>query len=125
MKTGETRTVYINHTLLETLKKIEPMPGGYFFPSSRRARYTNITKVFNNAVRRARIRKVRFHDLRHTFQTLLLDEGANPLAVEKLVGHRPPPMLERYWHPSPTVLRTTVSKLDRILHSSYCGATTA
>ncbi len=124
-KTGESRTVYINDTLFGALKKVEPLPGGYFFPSRRRERYTNITKVFNNAVKNAGIRKVRFHDLRHTFKTLLLDDGANPLAVEKLIGHKLPAMIERYWHPNPTMLLDTVKRLDRILALSYPAATKA
>ncbi len=114
-KSGETRTVYINDTLLETLQKVEPLRGGYFFPSSKQTRYANITKVFNTAVKNAGIRKIRFHDLRHTFKTLLLDDGANPLAVEKLMGHKLPAMLERYWHPNPTLLLETVKRLDRML----------
>ena len=114
-KTGESRIVYINDTLFGALKKVEPLPGGCFFPSRRQERYTNITKVFNNAVKNAGMRKVRFHDLRHTFKTLLLDDGANPLAVEKLMGHKLPAMLERYWHPNPTLLLDTVKRLDRIL----------
>ncbi len=124
-KTGETRTVYINDTLLGVLKKIEPLPGGYFFPSRRQQRYTNVTKVFNNAVRKAGIRTIRFHDLRHTFKTLLLDDGANPLAVEKLVGHKLPAMIERYWHPNPNLLLETVKRLDRILGVTAFSTTTA
>jgi integrase len=74
-----------------------------------------VTKVFNNAVTKAGIRTIRFHDLRHTFKTLFLDDGANPLAVEKLMGHKLPAMMERYWHPNPIVLLETVKRLDRIL----------
>jgi len=51
--------------------------------------------------------------------------GANPLAVEKLVGHKLPPIIERYWHPSPTVLLEALSRLDRILGLSYSPATAA
>ncbi len=66
-------------------------------------------------MKNAGIRKVRFHDLRHTFKTLLLDDGANPLDVEKLMGHKFSAMLQRYWHPNPTLLLETVRNLDRIL----------
>lgn len=73
---------------------------------------------------RARIRRIRFHDLRRTFKTLLLEEGANPLAVEKLLGHRLPAMIEVYWHPTREYLLETVKRLDRILALGYRTATT-
>jgi hypothetical protein len=35
--------------------------------------------------------------------------------VEKLMGHKLPAMMERYWHPNPTLLLETVKRLDRML----------
>ena len=61
-KTGEGRVIPMNDTLFEMLKQLrtENPDADYVFPSSRAAQYQNVTKVFNRAVARAGIRKVRF-----------------------------------------------------------------
>jgi hypothetical protein len=39
------------------------------------------------------------------------------------MGHKLPAMLERYWHPQPSVLLQTVKRLDRILGRRSPAAT--
>ena len=33
------------------------------------------------------VSKVRFHDLRHTFASLMLEAGESPKAIQELLGH--------------------------------------
>jgi integrase len=44
----------------------------------------NLQEAFNSAVKKARIEKLRFHDLRHTFATRLVQAGVDLYAVQKL-----------------------------------------
>jgi integrase len=37
----------------------------------------NLKRKFHPALERAGLRKIRFHDLRHTFASLLIDQGEN------------------------------------------------
>ena len=37
---------------------------------------------------KARVRHIRFHDLRHTYGSVLLMFGANLVSVQRLLGHR-------------------------------------
>jgi len=47
-----------------------------------------VTKKFNKIVRKTNIdRKYRFHDLRHTFSTLQLQEGTEMKTLQELLGH--------------------------------------
>ena len=40
-----------------------------------------------NLLERSEVRKVRFHDFRHTCATLLLSKNVNPKAVSEMLGH--------------------------------------
>jgi integrase len=39
---------------------------------------------------KAQERSIRFHDLRHSTVSLLMMAGANPAAVQRILGHREP-----------------------------------
>ncbi|MEW6275567.1 MAG: site-specific integrase [Bacillota bacterium] len=47
----------------------------------------NFTRKFEGLLRRAGIPKTRFHDLRHTFATRLLELNEHPKIVQELLGH--------------------------------------
>ena len=42
---------------------------------------------FARIVKRAGLEKVRFHDLRHTFASLMLLRGAKPKVISEALGH--------------------------------------
>jgi integrase len=46
-----------------------------------------LTDVFNRVIKAAGVKKVRFHDLRHTHATLLLEAGAGLKEVQNRLGH--------------------------------------
>ena len=43
--------------------------------------------VFNKALKKAEIRKIRIHDLRHTYATLRISKGDNIADVSNQLGH--------------------------------------
>jgi hypothetical protein len=52
------------------------------------------------------VRRLRFHDLRHTTASLLMMAGANPAAVQRILRHSDPKITtEVYAHLSPGFLR--------------------
>ncbi len=55
----------------------------------------------------------RFHDLRHTFASRLVERGVPLLHVSKLLGHSTILMTQRYSHASEDALHDAVSRLDR------------
>ena len=48
------------------------------------------TRNFKRVLKKAGLRSIRFHDLRHTFASQLLSKGANILYVSQQLGHADP-----------------------------------
>ncbi|MDI6690007.1 MAG: site-specific integrase [Actinomycetota bacterium] len=59
---------------------------------------------FLPALRRAGLRKIRFHDLRHTYTSLLIAQGENLKFIQQQLGHSSLQVtLDRYGHLMPQV----------------------
>lgn len=58
-----------------------------------------VRRYFEPALRRAKLRVIRFHDLRHTFASLLIAQGAHPKLIQEQLGHASIQItLDRYGH---------------------------
>ena len=57
------------------------------FEDGRPVHADTITRRFNRLVDRAGVRRIRLHDVRHTYATLLLDIGIEPKVVSDRMGH--------------------------------------
>ncbi len=61
---------------------------------------------------KAKLRNIRFHDLRHTTASLLMMAGANPAAVQRILRHSDPKITtEVYGHLTPGYLRDEIDRL--------------
>jgi integrase len=61
-------------------------------------------------------KKVRFYDLRHTFATLMFEQGENPKVVQEILGHSSiSQTMNTYSHVSPTIQRAAFSRLAQRL----------
>jgi integrase len=64
-----------------------------------------VNRHFRPTLKKAGLPKIRFHDLRHTFATLLLKEGVPVTVVSKMLGHASAKMtLDTYSHVLPDSL---------------------
>ncbi len=70
---------------------------------------------YKAALRRAGLahKKYRFHDLRHTFATRLIERGVDPFTVQQLLGHASITTTMRYAHPSLKNKREAVASLSK------------
>ena len=68
----------------------------------------------------AAFKKLRFHDLRHTFITLMGERGVPLQVVQAMVGHMSAAMIRHYTHISNRAARQAVELLDREV-PVFCG----
>ena len=82
-----------------------------------------IRRQFLPALGRAKIRKVRFHDLRHTNVALRIEQGQNIKYMQHQLGHASiQTTLDRYGHLIKDVNTEQAKKLDNILgFVEHCG----
>jgi integrase len=78
----------------------------------------NLLRAFYPAMRKAGITRFRFHDLRHTFATRLIQAGVDVYTVQKLGRWKTISMVLRYAHHQPESLRDGVEVLDRLRRES-------
>ena len=77
---------------------------------------SNLRKLFNRLWTEAQLRRVRFHDLRHSFASLLLQNGESLTYVKEQMGHSSINVtVDIYGHLVPSGNRQAVDKLDDAL----------
>ncbi|MDA2921308.1 site-specific integrase [Desulfobacterota bacterium AH_259_B03_O07] len=101
---------YLRKMILE-LKLKNSSKSEYVFLGDTEAPIKNISTAFNNACWRANIKGLRFHDLRHTAGTRMLESNVNIVAISEILGHSSIDITKkRYLHPDNS-LRDAVEKL--------------
>jgi integrase len=73
---------------LEASMKGQPLSEWVFLgPTGQRMSNELVRKAFGDCLTAAGLRRVRFHDLRHTFASLLIQQGANVKYIQQQLGH--------------------------------------
>jgi integrase len=86
--------------------------GEYVFSNPRTEKpYVDLKRAFKTACKEADISELRFHDLRHTFASCLVDNGVELITVKDLLGHSTIKMTERCTHPNKTLKSKAVESL--------------
>jgi integrase len=75
-----------------------------------------VIEQFHEALAQAGLRRVRFHDLRHSCATLLLVQGVSPRVVMEVLGHSEIAMtMNSYSHVVPELQREAANRMQAIL----------
>jgi len=115
-KNNELRVIPINEFLYETLRKLPSLgKSEWVFPNENDKPFGDIKTAFKAALRRAGIEDFRFHDLRHTFASHLVMNGAHLRTVQQLLGHKDIKMTMRYSHLSKDFVQEAVENLGEKL----------
>jgi len=125
-KTGKMRRVDMSDQLFQTLRSLfvqrkeEALSSGtgeivevIFHRNGEPMEQNFIRRVFKRVLSKAGLREIRFHDIRHTYASLLLSEAASPVYVKEQLGHSSIQMtVDIYGHLIPSSNRAFVNRLD-------------
>ena len=122
-KNGSRDTLPVNDTAVEVLQAraaVRTSSSDAVFVNGaghpRNAR--NLLRAFNPAMRKARIARLRFHDLRYTFATRLIRAWVNVYTVQKMGRKKTTSMILRDAHHQPESLRGGAEVLDQLRRES-------
>ena len=118
-KNGGRDTLPVNVKTLNVLKaraKVRSLTTDYVFynGAGNRRDARDLLRVFYPVMRKADVKRFRFHDLRHTFATRLVQAGCDIYTVQKLGRWKTISMVMRYAHHHPESLRAGIEILDRV-----------
>jgi len=75
----------------------------------------NLVRHFKAKIAAAGVPNIRFHDMRHTAASLLLEQNTHPKVVQELLGHSQINLtLDTYSHVIPTLQKEAARTMDRI-----------
>lgn len=95
---------YIDHDLVVCQENGQPVSTG------------NFHKFWTRILSNTNMRKIRFHDLRHTCASLYLSTGTHPKIVQELLGHSSIKItLDLYSHLMPNMQADAAKALDKLL----------
>lgn len=78
-----------------------------------------VSRYFNPALKAAKIDRIRFHDLRHTYASLLIEQGENIKYIQTQLGHSSPTVtLNVYAHLMNDVNQEAACRLENSVFNS-------
>lgn len=131
-KNGKSRRVDLSNQCIQVLSALRKQRAADSLASGRRdapdlifsrngepVSQNSLRNVFKRTLWRAGIRDKRFHDIRHTYASLLLSNGQSPQYVREQMGHSSIAItVDVYGHMIPTGNRDAVNALDTVAQQS-------
>ncbi|NLN92784.1 MAG: site-specific integrase [Candidatus Hydrogenedens sp.] len=119
-KSGRSRQVILNdlaqEVLREMLERREDEGNPFVFVGSRPGTHMAAPRrVFEKVKAEAKLGNFRLHDLRHTFASVAVQNGASLYEVQKLLGHSSSTMTQRYSHLSDDGLRAVSNNVANMI----------
>lgn len=123
-KNGRPRTVSLIGLPLKLLRELylkRSLHTRLLFPAKKRFGSITIRKAWEEALKRAQINDLHFHDLRHLFATTAAEAaGASNLELATAMGHQTLQMLQRYTHMNATITHRLSTAVHQRLIEETC-----
>ncbi len=82
------------------------MDNPYVFPGRDTGTHLqSVQRIWESAIRKAKLKEIRLHDLRHSFASFVGMSGGSLLVIGRLLGHSDPKVTQRYAHLADEYLR--------------------
>jgi integrase len=123
-KNEEERSVPMNPKLRELLQEhreeLGDGPGDEdpVFTNNAGKPFTSYRKPFQQTVKRAGLKPIRFHDLRHSACSAMIVAGVPEPIVQRIMGHKTPVMTRHYTHINDSQLRQAMDIFGKALGES-------
>jgi len=116
-KSNRPRYITLSPAAVSLIRSLPRLPGcPWLFPGrSPDKPLSDIYHFWNRLRSSLGLEDVRIHDLRHTFASILVNEGHSLYAVQRLLGHADPRTSMRYAHLSQAVLFAAAHQVSRYL----------
>ena len=103
------RTLPLAEDTIQVLKQQKKKAGGPISPDS-------VLHMLHRVLKRAGLPRVRFHDLRHTFATLALQNGVDIKTVSGMLGHFSAGFtLDTYAHVTTAAQKEAARTMEKVL----------
>lgn len=121
-KTGA-KVVFLPRAAAALIARAPVIAGSpWVFPATTgESHYQNATKVWREVRAAAGLEGVRLHDLRHTYASQSLSEGASLEVVAALLGHKERRTTERYAHLASDPIRAAADRVGAAIEMAMTG----
>lgn len=119
-KNGRSRWIPLTNGLTQALgthRAATMLKGPLVFPAedgSLTRHQDHVDRPLHGALKRAGLRRITFHTLRHSFASQLVSAGRPLREVQELLGHQSMQMTMRYAHLAPERMREAVDVLEQL-----------
>jgi integrase len=113
-KSSKQRKVPMNHTVRNTIKEIKREGEFIFHNPKTGTRITDFFRSWKTARNDAGMPDLRFHDLRHTAATRMVQGGADLVTVRDILGHFSIIMTVKYAHSTPESRKNAIEILESV-----------
>lgn len=118
-KGGKDEVIPLNNSAINTLKQLDELTGGevLVFPGKSGLVKQNIRQPWSRIKELAELPDdFRFHDLRHTYASMLASSGKVDIyTLQRLLTHKSPQMTQRYAHLIEERLREGAEVMDEVI----------
>lgn len=114
-KNGEDLVIPLNDSAMQVLELCKGRHPEYVFTFRGKPVKRLNTTAWNSAKKRANIENFRWHDLRHTWASWLVQNGTPLYALQELGGWKTVQMVRKYAHMSPAHNLDHARKIDAII----------
>lgn len=118
-KSKKIRNVPLNNAALDVLGNVNTQDEfEYVFVNLRSGKpYACVKKTWHRLRAAAGLPKLRLHDLRHQYASMLVNAGRSLYEVQQILGHSDPKVTERYAHLTPSTLQQAANSVSLRLGS--------